>query len=126
MKNKQKEQEKSIKDKDYADRKSQEMHNEVEKASAQLTALKKKAKEDAEKFAELESRKSKELASLNKQFEDAGRKIRHLENLNETLRKKLDRKTEENTSISKKLKDSAATASGLKSNRTSVNELAFL
>lgn len=58
-----------------------------------------------EKLAEVEQRKSKEVAHINKQFEDSQKRIRNLEQTIENLRKKLDRKTEEYASLSKKMKD---------------------
>lgn len=88
-----------------ADRKIQDLNTEFEKYSSQISVLKRKAKEDMEKLAEVENRKSKEVASINKQFEDSQKKIRQLENANESLRKKLDRKTEEYSSLSKKVRD---------------------
>jgi hypothetical protein len=67
--------------------------------------MKRKAKEDMEKLAEVEQRKSREVAHINKQFEDSQKKIRNLQNTIENLRKKLDRKTEEYSTLSKKNKD---------------------
>ena len=87
------------------------MQAEVEKATAQINTLKRKSKDDGDRYNELEQRKSKELAAMNKQCEDTSKKVRQLENLNENLRKKLDRKTEEIAALSKRLKESASTLS---------------
>ena len=106
---KQKDSENISKEKDHADRKTNELQSEVERLGTLLGSMKRKSKEDSEKFTELDQRKSKEIAAINKQCEDANKKIRQLENLNENMRKKLDRKAEEIASVSKKLKDTTAT-----------------
>ena len=88
-----------------AERKLLDLNAESEKYSNHISALKRKAKEDMEKLAEMENRKSKEVAAINKQYEDSQKKLRQLENANDNLRKKLDRKTEEISAISKKIKE---------------------
>ncbi|KAG4092529.1 hypothetical protein H8356DRAFT_950553 [Neocallimastix lanati (nom. inval.)] len=70
-----------------------------------LSIYKKKTKDDSEKLSEVEVRKSKEIALLQKQIEDGTKQLRQQEVKMEMLRKKLDRKIEENNSLSKKLKD---------------------
>ncbi|KAJ3275954.1 hypothetical protein HDV01_006821 [Terramyces sp. JEL0728] len=105
LKQRQKDLEKNLKDKGSGDRRLQESQQEIEKLTAQITNLKKKAKDDHDKFTELETRRSKETAILNKQCDDEAKKTRHLEVKIEMIRKKLDRKTEEISILTKKLKD---------------------
>ena len=54
---------------------------------------------------EVETRKAKEIALLKKQIEEDSKQIRQQGVKIEMLRKKLDRKIEENNTIAKKLKD---------------------
>ncbi|KAJ3319053.1 hypothetical protein HDV06_006280 [Boothiomyces sp. JEL0866] len=111
LKQKQKDLERTLKDKGSGDRRLQESQQEVEKLTSQIAALKKKAKEDHDKLNELETRRSKETAILNKQYEDEAKKSRHLEVKVEMIRKKLDRKTEEISILTKKVKDQSILAS---------------
>ena len=108
LKLKQKELEKTLRDKGSGDRRLQECQQEVEKLTIQIAGLKKKIKEDHDKHQELESRKSKEIAVLNKQLEDESKKGRQLEMKSEMMRKKLDRKTEEIATIGKRRDSSIA------------------
>ncbi|KAJ3232024.1 hypothetical protein HDU81_003352 [Chytriomyces hyalinus] len=109
-KNKLKEQERVLKDKDASDRKAAEIQPELEKLQVALTNAKKKAKEDAEKMSELENRRIKDVSVLNRAREEDAKKIRQLEIAAEVVRKKLDRKNEELSVLSKKLKDGIAVA----------------
>ncbi|KAJ3311400.1 hypothetical protein HDU76_003132, partial [Blyttiomyces sp. JEL0837] len=107
VKAKLKEQEKSAKDKEQSDRKVQEYQQELDKLNLAIANAKKKAKEDADKIAEVDARRTKEVAALNRAREEDGKKIRQLEVAAEMIRKKLDRKNEELVLLSKKLKDFA-------------------
>ncbi|TPX68836.1 hypothetical protein CcCBS67573_g07021 [Chytriomyces confervae] len=109
-KNKLKEQERVLKDKDASDRKAAEIQPELEKLQVALTNAKKKAKEDAEKMSELENRRIKDMSVLNRAREEDAKHIRQLEIAAEVVRKKLDRKNEELSVLSKKLKDGIAVA----------------
>ncbi|KAI8843190.1 hypothetical protein BJ741DRAFT_296055 [Chytriomyces cf. hyalinus JEL632] len=109
-KNKLKEQERVLKDKDASDRKAAEIQPELEKLQVAVTNAKKKAKEDAEKMSELENRRIKDMSVLNRAREEDAKKIRQLEIAAEVVRKKLDRKNEELSVLSKKLKDGIAVA----------------
>ncbi|TPX64688.1 hypothetical protein SpCBS45565_g05722 [Spizellomyces sp. 'palustris'] len=111
LKAKQKDWEKLCKEKEFADRKAQDLREEVTKLGHQSAALKKKIKEESEKATELDSRRAKEIASLKKQHEEDNRKIRQLDQQNEVLRKKLDRKTEEMSAL-KGRKDGRAKSAG--------------
>ncbi|KAJ3247995.1 Kinesin-like protein kif27 [Chytriomyces hyalinus] len=109
-KNKLKEQERVLKDKDASDRKAAEIQPELEKLQVALNNAKKKAKEDAEKMSELENRRIKDMSVLNRAREEDAKHIRQLEIAAEVVRKKLDRKNEELSVLSKKLKDGIAVA----------------
>lgn len=104
-------------------RKLQLLQVETEKLTSQIASLKKKHKEELENFSELENRKTKELSVLNKQLEEETKKCRHLENKVEIFRKKLDKKTEEVSELSKKSKDIDTIAELQRSPRKSIAKL---
>lgn len=104
-KQKQKEMEKNLKWSGGGDQHYQRSQQEIERLTLQIQTLKKKLKEEHEKFNELESRKVKEVSILNKQIEEENKKARQLEVKVELFRKKLDRKSEETAALVKKTKD---------------------
>lgn len=118
----QRELEKSAKDKSLSDRKLQELHQECDRLQQQIVNQKKRTKDDQEKSTDLEQRRSKEVAALNKQIEDESKKSRHLEAKIEVMRKKLDRKTEDLALLSRKAKDANAAGMPLvmKNSRTNI------
>ncbi|KAJ3415476.1 hypothetical protein HDV05_004918 [Chytridiales sp. JEL 0842] len=116
-KNKLKEQEKSLKDKEQSDKKLTEYQQEVDKLNVALANAKKKSKEDMEKLTELENRRVKEVAALTRAREEDAKKARQLEIAAEMARKRLDRKTEEVAMLSKKMKDGAALAAATGSSK---------
>ncbi|KAI8927790.1 hypothetical protein BC831DRAFT_451090 [Entophlyctis helioformis] len=107
LKTKTKELERGIRDKDNSEKRLQDSQQEMEKVHAQLATWKKKLREDTEKFAELEQRRSREIAGLNRQIEEDQKRIRQLETQLEVTRKKLDRRTEEMHVLMRKFKESA-------------------
>jgi predicted RNase H-like nuclease (RuvC/YqgF family) len=104
-------------------RKLQVLQVETEKLTVQIANLKKKQKEELEKYTELEIRKTKELSVISKQLEEETKKCRHLENKVETFRKKLDRKTEEVSDLAKKSRDIDTIAEVQRSPRKSIVRL---
>lgn len=120
LKQKQKELEKTLKDKGSGDRRLQECQQEVDKLTIQIAGLKKKIKEDHEKFQDMETRKSKEIAVLNKQLEDEAKKGRQLELKSEMMRKKLDRKSEEIATFGKKTRDASISSNSTHRGRASL------
>ncbi|KAL5032002.1 hypothetical protein RTP6_000158 [Batrachochytrium dendrobatidis] len=111
LKNKVKDLERGIRDKDNSDKRFQESQQEIEKMSIQIAMWKKKLKEESEKFNDSDNRRSKEIAALGKQIEDDNKQIRQLKMQIELGKKKLDRKTEELTTMSRKLKETPHMAS---------------
>ena len=120
LKQKQKELEKTLKDKGSGDRRLQECQQEVDKLTIHIAGLKKKIKEDHEKFQDMETRKSKEIAVLNKQLEDEAKKGRQLELKSEMMRKKLDRKSEEIATFGKKTRDASISSNSTHRGRASL------
>ncbi|KAJ1330313.1 hypothetical protein BSLG_009449 [Batrachochytrium salamandrivorans] len=121
LKNKSKDLERGIRDKEYSDKRLQESQQEIEKLHTQQVSWRKKLKEDSEKFSELEHRHTKEIAALGRKIEDDSKRIRQLELQVELSRKKLDRKTEELSMVTRKLKDT--TLSGNVSGPTKLNRI---
>ncbi|KAJ3012378.1 UNVERIFIED_CONTAM: hypothetical protein HDU68_001242 [Siphonaria sp. JEL0065] len=109
-KSKLKEQEKALKEKEGTERKTVEIQQEIEKLQLVIVASKKKGKEDAEKLAELDNRRTKDIAALNRAREEDAKKIRQLEVTAEVIRKKLDKKEEELVAMTKRVKDGLAVA----------------
>ncbi|KAJ3076516.1 hypothetical protein HDU98_002501 [Podochytrium sp. JEL0797] len=105
-----KEQDRIIKDKESMDRKSADVQQEMEKLQVTLTNARKKAKEDAEKVTELETRHLKDVSALTRARDEDAKKMRHLEASVQLVRKRLDKKDEELAALSKKWKDGLAVA----------------
>jgi DNA repair exonuclease SbcCD ATPase subunit len=105
-------------------RKIQEKQTEIEKLNVQINGLKKKIKDEHDKFVELENRKAKELTTLNRQLEEEMKKSRQLQNKSESYRKKLDRKTEEFDELSKKSKDQETISDMIKVNKKPIERIA--
>eukprot|EP00742_Colponemidia_sp_Colp-10_P011033 GILJ01012199.1.p1 GENE.GILJ01012199.1~~GILJ01012199.1.p1 ORF type:complete len:691 (+),score=166.25 GILJ01012199.1:91-2073(+) len=105
MKKKQKEQEKLVKLKTQSDRKIQELNNEVGRMKQQQVDLKRKMKEDQDKYNDFESNKAKELAKLKKEADLSQRRIKELESENVKQRMVLRKKEEEISSAHKKLRE---------------------
>ena len=124
LKQKQKELEKSVKDKGSGDKRLQECHQEIEKLTALVSTLKKKVKDDHEKHQESDNRKSKEISVLNKQLDEESKKVRQLEVKAEMIRKKLDRKTEEVATISKKNREASLSNPSIKSRHSIAGSVA--
>ena len=106
LKTKAKDLEKNVRDKELAEKRLLESHQDIEKLHSQISAMKKKAKEESEKFNEMDQRRVKEVSLLKRAVEEDEKRIRHLEAQVEMSRKKLDRKNEELMALTKKMKDS--------------------
>ncbi|KAI8824501.1 uncharacterized protein EV422DRAFT_322962 [Fimicolochytrium jonesii] len=78
-------------EKEALEGKNADLREDLAKAESRVGALKKRLKEEAEKLAETESRKAKEVFSLRKQIEEDAKRIRLLETQGDTLRRRLDR-----------------------------------
>jgi hypothetical protein len=105
-KQRQKDNDKAAKEKNTIDKKLQDNLMEIEKLNGLIINLKRKSKEDGERFAEIEQRRLKEIANQNKCIDDEIKKSRQLDIKIQMLRKKLDRKTEELAMYSKRHKSS--------------------
>ena len=104
-KDKQRELEKSLKEKSQNDKKMHDHLQEIDRLNQLISQSKKKQKEDQDKFTENEGRRAKEVAALNKQIQEEMKKTRQIEAKLEVMRKKLDRKSDENNLLNRKLKD---------------------
>lgn len=88
-KQRQKELERSIKDKSATDRKLLDNQQEFERLNQIILQSKKKLKEDQERYSESEQRRVKEIAALNKQVEEETKKSRQAEVKADMIRKKV-------------------------------------
>lgn len=105
LRSSQKDHDKLIKEREFSERKIRDLQAEIEKVGSPLVILKKKVKDDTDKFNETEQRRIKEVGGLRKQIEEYARKMRQSETSTEKTRQKLDRKSEELGVAMKKLKD---------------------
>ena len=76
------------------ERRNGEFQSEIEKLSLVNQTLRRKGKEDSDRFAEVEQRRGKEIASMNKKIQELERVNRQQTRANEALRIRLDKRNE--------------------------------